>query len=166
MATMVKRLTIIFVIFILAACDRGADVQTYFTPGPDCENQIIRELNNARATVDIAVYSITNKSITSAIIATHNRGVRVRVITDRAQSNIRGTSTGALRDAGIAVITNTRHKIMHHKFAIFDARRVVSGSYNWTENASRRNTENCNFWNIKTRKYPTQFEYMWELYKP
>ncbi len=36
--------------------------QVFFTPGPDCENNIISRLNNAKKTVDIAVFSITNNN--------------------------------------------------------------------------------------------------------
>jgi phosphatidylserine/phosphatidylglycerophosphate/cardiolipin synthase-like enzyme len=31
---------------------------------------------------------------------------------------------------------------MHHKFAIFDQRLLVTGSYNWTRSAAERNREN------------------------
>jgi len=32
--------------------------------------------------------------------------------------------------------------IMHHKFAIFDGKLLVTGSYNWTDSAERYNHEN------------------------
>jgi len=31
---------------------------------------------------------------------------------------------------------------MHHKFAIFDGKLLVTGSYNWTDSAERYNHEN------------------------
>jgi phosphatidylserine/phosphatidylglycerophosphate/cardiolipin synthase-like enzyme len=31
---------------------------------------------------------------------------------------------------------------MHHKYAVFDGKTAVSGSYNWTRSASRHNHEN------------------------
>ncbi len=31
---------------------------------------------------------------------------------------------------------------MHHKFALFDGRRLVTGSYNWTRSAAEFNEEN------------------------
>ena len=33
----------------------------------------------------------------------------------------------------------------HHKFAIFDGRLLVTGSYNWTDAAESRNLENALF---------------------
>ncbi len=145
-------------------CDSRPDIKTFFTPGTDCENHIIAELNNANRTVDIAVYSITSAPITNAIIGAHNRGVRVRVITDRAQAKIKNASATVLRNAGIAIITNKRHKIMRHKFAIFDGARAVSGSFNWTGNATKNNAENCDFFDLPNDNYPARFEYLWKFY--
>ena len=34
---------------------------------------------------------------------------------------------------------------MHHKFAIFDGKLLVTGSYNWTDSAERVNHENVLF---------------------
>ena len=31
---------------------------------------------------------------------------------------------------------------MHHKFALFDGRRLMTGSFNWTRSASEQNEEN------------------------
>ncbi len=165
MVSMVKGFVLFLLIVMHVGCDTVPDVKTYFTPGPDCETHIINEINRARNTVDIAVYSITNRPISDAIISAHNRGVRVRIITDRAQSHVRGASIPEFRRAGIPTITNKSHKIMHHKFAIFDGRRVMSGSYNWTENASHRNAENCDFFAIPNNKYPNRFEYLWDFYR-
>ncbi len=37
---------------------------------------------------------------------------------------------------------DTSPSFMHHKFAIFDDRRLVNGSFNWTRSASKYNSEN------------------------
>lgn len=171
---MVKRLGIfLFIILSVAGCKNQqsetapvikTDVKTYFALGKDCENHIIKEVNNTNSTLDIAVYSITNKPTTDAVINAYKHGVKVRIITDRAQAKIKSASAPKLRDAGIPVITNKKHKIMHHKFAIFDNERVVSGSYNWTGNATKHNAENCDFFNLPDDEYPTRFRFLWNMY--
>ncbi|MEE1002091.1 MAG: phospholipase D-like domain-containing protein, partial [Bacteroidales bacterium] len=99
-------------------------------------------MNQAKS-VDIVVYSISNPAIVDSILAAHKRGAKVRVITDRTQAKGKGSLVGKIRDAGIPVVTNIKHKIEHNKFAVFDGKHVVSGSYNWTTNASMYNSENC-----------------------
>lgn len=138
-------------------------VRIYFTPGPDCENNIIKQMDQAHY-VDIAVYSITNPAIVDSILAAHKRGAKVRVITDRGQAKGKGSLVGKIRDAGIPVVTNVKHKIEHNKFAVFDGKHIVTGSYNWTTNASKFNSENCLFFDQPDKEYSERFKYLWKLY--
>lgn len=138
-------------------------VRVYFTPGNDCENNIIAEINNAKK-IDIAVYSITNQNIVDALVDAKNRGAKVRIITDRLQSAGRYSLVEELEESGIPVVTNIKHKIMHNKFAIFDGKRIESGSYNWTKSASESNAENCMFFDQEDKLFTKQFNYLWKLY--
>jgi len=138
-------------------------IQTYFTPGADCEKLIIREINNATK-IDIAVYSITHPSIGLSIIAAHKNGKSIRIITDRAQAKGKKSLIDDFKKAGIPVLTNKKHKLQHNKFAIFDDVRIVSGSYNWTVNASKYNAENCMLFDQTNKEFSNQFEYLWNLY--
>ena len=47
-----------------------------------------------------------------------------------------------LQAAGVPVEVSEQARLLHHKFAVIDGRYVVTGSYNWTESAERRNREN------------------------
>ena len=148
----------------LPAIPEKSWVRVYFTPGTDCENNIIAEINNAKK-IDIAVYSITNQNIVDAIIEAKERGAKIRVITDRLQSKGKHSLVDEIESAGIPVITNVGHKIMHNKFAIFDGKRIESGSYNWTESATESNAENCTFFEQENKTFSKQFEYLWDLYQ-
>lgn len=139
-------------------------VRAFFTPGVDCEKNVIAAINNAQK-MEIAVYSITNPSITDAIIAAHNRGAKIRIVTDRQMAKGKGSSVEKIRSAGIPVLTNKKHKIEHNKFAVFDGVHIVSGSYNWTTNASKYNSENCVFFDQQNKEYSHRFEYLWDLYQ-
>lgn len=138
-------------------------IQVFFTPGTDCEKNIISKINKA-STVDVAVYSISNQDIVNSMIAAHKRGAKIRVITDRTQAKVKGSLVDTIKSAGIPVVTNKKHKIEHNKFAIFDNKYIVTGSYNWTTNASKYNSENCNFFEYSGKEYSNRFEYLWKLY--
>ena len=139
------------------------DIKIFFTPSTDCEKHIVNAINNANK-MDIAVYSITNPAITESIITAHNRGATIRIVTDRTQAKVKGSSVAKIRSAGIPVLTNHKHKIEHNKFAVFDDIHIVSGSYNWTTNASKYNSENCIFFDQPNKEYSQRFEYLWNLY--
>ena len=138
-------------------------IRIYFTPGPDCENNIVAEINKAKK-IDIAVYSITNRKIVDAILAAKKRGAKVRVITDRLMSSNKYSLDEELAAAGIPVVIHKKHKIMHNKYAIFDGKTIVTGSYNWTKAATQSNSENCLFFEQPDKEYSIHFEELWDLY--
>jgi phosphatidylserine/phosphatidylglycerophosphate/cardiolipin synthase-like enzyme len=77
----------------------------------------------------------------------------------------KGSLVGELESAELPVRTNIKHKIEHNKFAVFDDREIVSGSYNWTDTASNKNSKNCLFFKQpKTRAFSERFKYLWDLY--
>ena len=173
---MLKIFRIFFLVVLttgLSACNHdksqpvqcpNSDVKVFFTPSTDCEKNIIKAINNADK-MDIAVYSITNPAITDSLIAAHNRGATIRIVTDRSQAKGKGSLISKIKAAGIPVLTNHKHKIEHNKFAVFDDKHIVSGSYNWTTNASKFNSENCVFFDQQNKEYTHRFEYLWDLYQ-
>jgi phosphatidylserine/phosphatidylglycerophosphate/cardiolipin synthase-like enzyme len=46
-----------------------------------------------------------------------------------------------LQAVGVSVSTGSR-SLNHNKFAVVDGRWVITGSFNWTTSAERRNHEN------------------------
>jgi phosphatidylserine/phosphatidylglycerophosphate/cardiolipin synthase-like enzyme len=55
---------------------------------------------------------------------------------------------------------------MHHKFAVFDRRSVLTGSYNWTRSAFRANQENTILTEDPTlvRLFEGEFERLWRRF--
>ncbi|GBF23308.1 hypothetical protein tpqmel_0712 [Candidatus Gastranaerophilus sp. (ex Termes propinquus)] len=141
--------------------------KVYFTPGPDCENNIISRLESAQQ-IDIAVYTITNRNLVNAVIAAHKRGAKVRVITDQAQSEGEYSRVRELIEAGVPVRTNVyvteQHRIEHNKFAIFDEKEMKLGSYNWTSSATKANSESCMFFKQEGKEFSKRYEELWGMY--
>jgi len=128
-----------------ASRDRGrptTQVEAYFSPGDECLQSIRRQFEQAQRTVDVCVFTITDDRIAAAILDAHRRGVRVRVITDNDKAHDEGSDVRRLERAGMEVREDRTECHMHHKFAIFDGRAVLTGSYNWTRGAARNNEEN------------------------
>lgn len=138
--------------------------EAYFAPGLDCEEHIIAEINKANK-IDIAVYSITSVPVAKSIISAHKRGAKVRIATDRTMAGNKYSQVDELAAAGIPVRMNKGHRQQHNKFAVFDGKRIVTGSYNWTKNAKQQNAENCIFLDAFGPTYSERFEYLWDLYK-
>jgi phosphatidylserine/phosphatidylglycerophosphate/cardiolipin synthase-like enzyme len=132
------------------------DAEVIFSPGDHCWQRIAGLLKTSRHSVDICVFTITDDRITSAILDAHGRKVAVRIITDNDKAFDRGSDVERLARAGVDVcVDRTRHH-MHHKFAIFDRKRLLTGSYNWTRSAASSNEEN--FIIVDDARLRTQFQ--------
>lgn len=157
---------ILVVFFIILPLPVKADLKAFFSPSLNCENNIVKHIDKAEKSIDVAVYSINNKDIVKALKRAHDRGVKIRILTDKLQAGKRTSKVIELHDYGIKIRVNSKHKIEHNKFAIFDFNDVLTGSYNWTEPASTKNSENCLFFNRnkKTlREYHDRFNYLWQM---
>jgi len=84
------------------------------------------------------------------------------VVMDYKQSEGRSSEKDFLISKGfnVKIAQQTGRGIMHNKFAIFDDKEVVTGSYNWTENAEKYNYENALFISDPevVNKYIKEFE--------
>ena len=136
----------------------------FFSPGDDCRNAIIRQMNLSLRQLKICVFTISDDQITDAILRAHKKGVSVRIITDNDKSLDQGSDIAQLFNAGIPVKMDVTRNHMHHKFMIADDLSLITGSYNWTTSAARFNHENI----LLTKEsgvvasYRKGFDQLWE----
>jgi cardiolipin hydrolase len=116
--------------------------RAYFSPGTSCVDKIIASLNTVKEYLDICVFTISDDVISKAIIDAHQRGVKIRIITDDDKASDKGSDIAEFVTHSIHVKTDDGPSHMHHKFAIFDRQVLLNGSFNWTRSASRNNNEN------------------------
>lgn len=121
-------------------------VAVHFAPTGErraLEAAIAAELRGAARSIDVAMFHITSDRLLQALAARRRAGVAVRVLLDRAQSD--DETVRRLRDDGIdvrRVVPRGDEARFHHKYAVLDARLVVTGSYNWTVMGDVANHEN------------------------
>ncbi len=116
--------------------------EAYFSPGIDCRNKIISLLNAAKQSIDICVFTISDNKITDSILNAYKRGIDVCIISDNDKANDRGSDIYRLSEEGVNVVLDKTRYHMHHKFAIFDNKVLLNGSFNWTRSATDVNEEN------------------------
>ncbi|ATB28074.1 phospholipase D-like domain-containing protein [Melittangium boletus] len=120
----------------------SSQVEVQFSPGEGPLRTIIRLIEEARGSADVCVFTLTDDRITRVLLAAHARGLRLRVVSDDDKSFDPGSDVHRLREAGIPIRLDRTEAHMHHKFAVFDRRRLLTGSYNWTRSAADVNHEN------------------------
>jgi phosphatidylserine/phosphatidylglycerophosphate/cardiolipin synthase-like enzyme len=127
-------------------------VQACFSPQGRCSAHILREIEQAKQELLVAVYAFTSDDLASAVVQAKKRGVLVQVIIDREFDATNEKSKGRFLDAqkiplrrlsGIKASALEKDAgLMHQKFAIIDRKLVFTGSYNWTHSADTLNDEN------------------------
>jgi len=126
----------------LPAAAKPVAASAWFSPDDDCVRKISDLFATARASVDVCVFTITDNRIAEAIEKAHRRRVQVRVISDDEKAMDAGSDIDRLERNGVAVRMDRSEHHMHHKFALFDKRILLTGSYNWTRSAALKNDEN------------------------
>lgn len=158
---MIKSFILTLLIFLTTTIQSHAQIT--FTQ--HCEKETIKLINNSQNSIDIAVYSINNLNIVDSLIKAKDKGVKIRILTDRLQAFGKSSKVKLLHDAGFDIKVHSVNRIMHHKFAIFDNEKAIEGSFNWTHSASTKNAEDCNIFNdekdVKTLR--RRFNKLWKL---
>jgi phosphatidylserine/phosphatidylglycerophosphate/cardiolipin synthase-like enzyme len=136
-------------VVLIAVPAVGAEIRACFAPplpgGCDPLATILREIDGARTTIRLQMYSLTVQEIVRALVRAKRRGVDVRLIVDRGQfhqdrnDSLRVT---ALASAGIPVLVDTVPGLMHNKIMVIDGETALTGSFNYTWGAEHWNAEN------------------------
>jgi len=146
--------------------ERTVRQEAWFSPEDDCPARVRELIAGVRQKLDVCVFTLTDDRIAHELVAAARRGCLVRVLTDDDKTQDLGSDVESLRAAGIPVRTDRAAPHMHHKFAIFDDERLLTGSYNWTRSAGRDNQENFVVSDdpVLVRRFAAQFERLWQTF--
>lgn len=133
--------------------DKNNVAAAFFSPDDDLRSLLVSLIEAENKRIRIAIYTLTDKAITHALLAAHRRWVTIECIVDRGYGSDMYSKVGQLANAKVPLwvyqtASDERSSaLMHNKFAIFDDtidhRSIVwTGSYNFTARASERNQEN------------------------
>ncbi len=141
----------------------GPTSDAYFSPGDTCRNVIIQQIRNAVNNLQICVFTISDDTITEAILTSHKRGTDVKIITDNDKSLDEGSDIEQIARQGIAVKMDRTTNHMHHKFMVVDGKALITGSYNWTRSAAKFNHENILFTRETgvVKSFLKEFDQLW-----
>jgi phosphatidylserine/phosphatidylglycerophosphate/cardiolipin synthase-like enzyme len=138
-------------------------LDTCFSPLGYCDQVLVSWINAAEHTVYGAIYGLTDETIAQAMIKAKERSVRVRLVHDRTQAAGKRDVTEELMSAGVKVHVQrgSGGGILHDKLLIIDKKYVITGSFNWTNNATKKNDENFVVLDDDAPRFKTEFERLW-----
>ena len=141
--------------------------ECYFFPNPSNEQRVVNMFRTCKYTMDIAIFTFTRDSIAQAILEAYQRGVKVRCIGDDGNSKVKGSDVRLLASVGIPCKTDNNLRFhMHNKMAILDNSVVITGSFNWTNQAINKNQDNILFIEDKNiaNQYTDYYNKIWDSF--
>ena len=139
----------------------------HFSPGTDCRIKLLELMSNAKSEISICVFTISDNQLSDEILSAHQRGIKVRVITDDDKSGDRGSDIDYLIGKGVDIRMDDSPSHMHHKFMVVDKSFLANGSFNWTNSATKYNQENI----LVTDEpqlvldFQHKFEQIWQMFE-
>ena len=121
----------------------GSLIEVYFSPQEGTLEHILELVNSARESIYFLAYSFTSDKLAEALVERAKSGLTVTGVFDKDQYHSNsGTEFDNLRNAGMQVSLDGNPRLMHHKVIIIDQQIVITGSYNFSNNAEHNNDEN------------------------
>lgn len=123
-------------------------IEVGFSPREGAEKLVLKAINSARSEIRVMSYSFTSARVTEALLSARHRGVDVALVADH-KNNLIDDKSGkpraafsALVNAGCRVRTISAYPISHDKTVVVDRETVETGSFNFSDAAANRNSEN------------------------
>lgn len=131
-----------------SAVQHQGTIEYGFSPGEGAEKLVLKTIGAARGEIRMMTYSLTSVPVVEALIAARHRGVDVAVVADY-KNNVTEDKSGkgraalsALVNAGCQVKVISAYAIHHDKVVVVDGETVQTGSFNYSDAAATRNSEN------------------------
>jgi phosphatidylserine/phosphatidylglycerophosphate/cardiolipin synthase-like enzyme len=120
----------------------GVGIEIYFASEGPVIDEILAEITDADSTIHFMVFSFTRDDLGQALLDAAERGVTVEGVFETTGSETRFSEMSRLFCAGLDVRQDGNPGILHHKVFIIDDDTVVTGSFNFSNNAVESNDEN------------------------
>ena len=142
--------------------DAPLDQDVCFSPDENCDFKLLKFIQSAKKSIDIAIYDINLDQLVHELLI-KSKKIRVRVIADRRQSKGPHSLIPLLLKAGASVRYGHQKGIFHNKFTVVDGRMIETGSFNYTNHASKSNNENQVYLCEPkiVQRFHNQFESLW-----
>ena len=131
-----------------SSVQHSGTIEYAFSPHEGAEKLVLKVIGSARSEIRMMTYSLTSAPVVEALIAARRRDVDVAIVSDY-KNNVADDKSGkaraalsALVNAGCRVRTISIYPIHHDKVIVADRETVETGSFNYSDAAANKNSEN------------------------
>ncbi|WP_100629755.1 phospholipase D-like domain-containing protein [Algoriphagus formosus] len=128
------------------------------------QKQIESRIFDSKESIQVAVAWFTNMELLAHLAEKADAGVSVKILISNDIINKRLDFSKA-KKAGVELSIMDGDRFLHEKFALFDRKKLISGSYNWTNGAEYCNHESIIESENETliNQYNIRFKKLWEI---
>ena len=117
-------------------------VENYFAPEDVVMERIVEIVGGAQQSIHFMVFAFTHGDLSTVMIERAFAGVEVAGVFETRGANTQYSECNVLREYGIDVRLDSNPRTMHHKVIIVDGEIIITGSFNFSKNATTSNDEN------------------------
>ena len=152
-------------LWVLPCFSSSAEIEVVFSPEGEIKEYLLKEIESSTTALDLALYEVTSSDLSQALSRAKQRGVKIRMIVDSKQSKKKDSRVTYLIGQGIPVkvLGGKEKAAMNHRFSILDGKKVMTGSFSWSEVSERWNFENVVSFNDSeaVAAYQREFDRLW-----
>ena len=130
-----------FIAYPKVTLNDGTEIFTYFSPESDTISPLLAEIKSAKDSIHFMAFAFTHDRLGDAMRDRFQSGIDVRGVFEGRQVD-KHSEFQKLAAAGLPVIKDRNSGAMHHKVIVVDSDIVITGSYNFSKNAEKNNSEN------------------------
>ena len=163
-----RSLAIWGLLLVASVAAAATDIEVVFSPHGGVARTIAAKIDSATSSAFVMAFTISEPQIVQALIRAHERGIAVRIITDRAQERSKTSAAHELNNRGLQIRSNHQYTRFHNKVVILDGETVCTGSANFSKSGDRSNAENVVILRVPevAAKFCENFAYHWDGSKP
>jgi phosphatidylserine/phosphatidylglycerophosphate/cardiolipin synthase-like enzyme len=125
-----------------SATVNGTPIQIYFSPEDKVMDRMIPLVASAQSSIRFMAFSFTDYDLAKAMIDRAAEGVDTAGIYEKTGSETEGSEMKTFYCAKVPVRQDGNPRFLHDKVIILDNHIVISGSFNFSSNATQNNDEN------------------------
>ncbi len=146
---------------------KDTNIQVLFSPEDKAIEKLIPYVQNAQSSIYFMAFTYTQPQLGQAMLQAAQRNVVVTGVFETLGSDSNYSQLKPLFCANLPVRQDGNPEFLHHKVIIIDERYVVTGSLNFTDNASQTNNENVIILDNPeiARLYLEEFQRVWQIAK-
>ena len=147
---------------------KSTPLQVLFAAEDDVMSHLVSLVEGAQESVRFMAFSFTHDDLAAALLDQAQAGLDIKGIFETRGSETPYSELYSLACAGLEVRQDGNPRTMHHKVLVIDGRTVVTGSFNFSDNADESNDENAVILSnsVIARQYLREFDRLWAQAKP